>query len=113
MSSTEKITVLELSEMELRCGAATPGPWDSYVVGRDIEAGSDCIATADGRFLEVIGGTPADQDFIARAREDVPKLVAEIQRLRAEIEMLRLKGNCEGTFITDARSIRAEPTTRC
>jgi hypothetical protein len=32
--------------------------------------------------IELSGATVADQDFIAHAREDVPRLVAEVRRLR-------------------------------
>lgn len=32
------------------------------------------------------GHACADQDFIAHARQDVPRLIAEVERLRASIE---------------------------
>jgi hypothetical protein len=35
-----------------------------------------------GRDIELIGATEADQDFIASARQDIPKLLAEIYRLK-------------------------------
>jgi len=32
--------------------------------------------------IYLTGATVADQDFIAHARKDIPKLVAEVERLR-------------------------------
>jgi len=33
--------------------------------------------------IYLTGATNADQDFIAHARQDIPKLIAEIERLRS------------------------------
>lgn len=73
----------ELDEIERRCAAAQPGPWVSYVEGRDHVAGSDFVMVGEGDSIELTGATVADQDFIAHARQDVPRLVAEVRRLRA------------------------------
>ncbi|MEA2695941.1 MAG: hypothetical protein QOI66_212 [Myxococcales bacterium] len=79
-----QITVGELEEIEVRCAAATRGPWRSLVEGRDHVAGSNFIQT-DGEDIELIGASGADQDFIAHARQDVPQLVAEVRRLRRRL----------------------------
>ena len=71
----------EIAEIKGRCAAATPGPWASYVEGREQMSGSDFVRTA-GEDIYLTGATMADQDFIAHARQDIPKLVAEIERLR-------------------------------
>jgi hypothetical protein len=80
------ISAVELDTIEARCNAATPGPWMSYVEGRDHESGSDFIMTGEGgsrrEDIELTGATRADQDFIAAARQDVPRLVAEVRRLK-------------------------------
>jgi hypothetical protein len=79
------ISDAELDAMLARCTAATPGPWKSYIEGRDHESGSDFIMTGpggSGEDIELTGATRADQDFIANARQDVPRLIAEIRRLR-------------------------------
>lgn len=80
----------ELDEIEARCAAATPGPWTSWVEGRDHSAGSSFIRTGDlsdsGEDIELSGATVADQDFIAQARQDVPRLLAEVRRLRRLLE---------------------------
>jgi hypothetical protein len=70
-----------IEAIDIRVNAATPGPWHSSVEGRDHESGSSFIRTA-GDDIELCGGTVADQDFIAHARQDVPRLIAEIRRLR-------------------------------
>jgi hypothetical protein len=72
----------DLTEIATRCDRATPGPWRSWVEGRDHMSGSSFIATA-GDDIELVGANPADQDFMAAARQDIPRLVAEIGRLRA------------------------------
>ena len=57
------------------------------IEGRDHTSGSSFIMTgppgARGEDIELSGATPNDQDFIAYARQDIPRLVEEIQRLRS------------------------------
>jgi hypothetical protein len=85
----------ELDRIECLIDAATQGPWFSYVVGRDTEVGSNCIEVGYcnelGSFksIEVLGCTVADQDFIASARQDVPRLLLEVRTLRARLGSLR------------------------
>lgn len=88
----------ELDAMEQRCGAATPGPWWAWFEGRDgfggdsfIGQGSDEPGTVPARrdlYLSTYKDEPpvpvADYDFIAHARQDVPRLIAEVRRLRRE-----------------------------
>lgn len=82
------ITPDELDEIAARAAVATPGPWKASVEGRDHDSGSDFIMTSDGmggrgEDIEPSGATLADLDFIAHAREDVPRLVLEVLRLRS------------------------------
>jgi hypothetical protein len=72
----------ELAEIEQRCAAATPGPWRAFVEGRDHESGSSFIQTA-ATDIELSGATEADYDFIASARQDMPRLLAIVRTLRA------------------------------
>ncbi len=74
------ITFDELKEMQERCDKATSGPWKSYIEGRDHTSGSSFIMTSNND-IELSGSTDADQDFMAHARQDMPKLIAEIKRL--------------------------------
>ena len=76
----------DLNEIRLRCEAATISPWTSYVEGRDHSSDSNFIMTgfgnSRGEDIELLGATVADQDFIANARQDIPNLLNEIDRLR-------------------------------
>ena len=76
-----EITIEELQAMNRRVEAATAGPWHSFVEGRDHTAGSSFIRTS-GDDIELTGATEADQDFIASARQDLPRLIEEVRRLR-------------------------------
>ena len=71
----------DIVEIKKRCEQATPGPWKSYVEGRDHTSGDNFIMTA-AEDIYLTGATVADQDFIAHARQDLPILVAEVERLR-------------------------------
>jgi hypothetical protein len=73
--------------MHKRCAAATPGPWKSYIEGRDHTSGSSFIMT-DGTDIELTGATEADYDFIAHTRQDLPRLLAEVHRLRQRLAEL-------------------------
>jgi hypothetical protein len=83
----------DLSDIEARSDAATPGPWQSSVEGRDHWGGDNFIQiqsseSAPDLYVEygsVAGLTPAsiaDQDFIAASRQDVPRLIKEVRRLQ-------------------------------
>ena len=74
-----------IEEVRNRCEAATAGPWVSSIEGRDHTSGESVIlrgvnSSEDDLYLS--GGTDADHDFIAHARQDIPKLLDEIERLR-------------------------------
>ena len=88
------MTPADLDEIERRASAATEGPWtgrevkhrdpDGRVIGVELGAAHDDHAA-------IFGANPeADAEFIAAARTDVPRLVAEVRRLQAENENLRV-----------------------
>ena len=56
-----QISDYELDEIESRCSAATPGPWKSFIEGRDHTSGSSFIITGTeksrGRDIELTGAT--------------------------------------------------------
>lgn len=85
----------ELDEIRTRVERATPGPWRAWIEGRDHTSGSSFIMTgcegARGEDIELTGASESDFDFIANAREDVPKLLAEIERLRALVRVPDLR----------------------
>jgi hypothetical protein len=82
---SEPLSIGALVEIEQRCSRATPGPWKSYVEGRDHTSGDSFIMTG-GEDIYLDGALVEDQDFIASARQDVPVLIAEIRRLQKLIE---------------------------
>ncbi len=85
-----QLTDRDLDEIRARCEAATPGPWKYMVEGRDNTSGDSFImrGTKGDRhsdlYLNANGkpGTDADCDFVAGARQDIPRLLDEIERLR-------------------------------
>jgi len=90
MKDTQELAPEELDEIRARCDRATPGPWRSYVEGRDHTGGSTFIMVGEGATrrddLEINGASPDDNDFIAHARQDIPRLVEEVLRLRRLVE---------------------------
>jgi hypothetical protein len=93
--ATDRITEEEIAAIEARVLAASAGPWTSYVEGRDHFGGDDFIRIGEqdalpDMYVSMLGPGPGqrtasvpDQDFIAAARQDVPRLLAEVRRLRA------------------------------
>ena len=80
----------DLKKIRLRCEAATTSPWTSYVEGRDHTCGSNFFMAgfgdSRGEDIELLGATVANQDFIANARQDIPNLLNEIDRLKKLLE---------------------------
>lgn len=76
------LTSDEIEAIKARCEQATAGPWTSFIEKRDKISGPDFIQT-DGEDIYLTGATLADQEFIAHARQDIPRLIAEIERLRS------------------------------
>lgn len=83
------MTESELAVIKARADAATEGPWESEIA---VEGWYEMDAysirgpkywTWDGNMLR------PDAEFIAHARTDVPKLVAQVERLRARVEELK------------------------
>lgn len=119
MSVENELTERELSEIDARLAAATPGPWrwDSFGSGTEYVH----MRNASGRTgPRIMGPDHSDQDghvgahmflhnvsafqaltgederglerekaanaeFIAHARDDVPRLLAEVRRLRVRL----------------------------
>ncbi len=75
-----------LALMEGRAARATPGPWKAFIEGRDHTSGADFVRTGGPDlylFHENAVAPVEDHDFVAHARQDVPRLVAEVRRLRS------------------------------
>ena len=77
-----------LNEIKNRCDAASCGPWQT--MHDPWERQLSVLAPVVGLVANVVTiggrlrGQMDDADFIAHARQDVPDLLAEIDRLRAE-----------------------------
>ena len=69
----------QLQAIKARANAATPGPWECH--------NDDFVVVLhDGVWHTIsIPDTSPNAAFIAAARADVPALVAEVERLRAEL----------------------------
>jgi hypothetical protein len=87
------MTTEQLQIIRDRCNATSIAPWVASIEGRDHESGSSFIMTGipkgehiwqekRGEDLEICGATNADLDFIANARQDIPLLITEIERLQ-------------------------------
>ena len=82
-----------LEAVRRRCREATEGPWTSFIEGRDQALGGASFIMRgkdqDKDDLYLDGGTVADYDFVANARQDIPLLIDEIERLQAELNLLQ------------------------
>lgn len=82
MTKSELENILEI------CNKATVAPWTSYIEGRDFDSGSSFIMTGENENknydIEFVKIKPEDQDFIAMARNIIPKLIDEIVILRSK-----------------------------
>jgi hypothetical protein len=86
---TDEISDEEFEAIAKRVAAATPGPWISYFEGRDHTSGDSFIRTpvhdlyiSSDNYIGGEGHFLADQDFVAHARQDIPRLLEEVRRLR-------------------------------
>jgi hypothetical protein len=94
MNGDEPITDAELQAMAERVDAASKGPWESFIEGRGHVSGDDFIRIGGPDndeadmyvYRDRTPASDADLDFIAGARQDVPRLIAEIKRLRSELD---------------------------
>jgi len=98
----------DLDALQALCDEATSGPWDG-------EYGDyDCLTAPDGQAVVIMGGYrdagthQRNARFVAAARDALPKLIAEVRRLRtmpvcSECNDLREGARCGacGEFIED------------
>lgn len=94
---SDDLTDAELDAILARAESSLPAPWEAFVEGRD-HVGGDAFIRSGGlddqapdiyvtlSYWNSAAPTPAPPevlDFIAAARQDVPRLVAEVRRLQA------------------------------
>jgi len=75
----------ELARIERLAEAATVGPWIAQ--SGCVELGI-CNELGSFACIELSNVSPADQDFIASARQDVPTLLREVRILKARLHSL-------------------------
>jgi len=91
------ITAEQLKEWRALADAATPGPWEAYtkrpedlcVFGADGDSVCGKIYSNLGIDANRIITAKDNADFIATAREAVPRLEQEVRRLRAQLAAIR------------------------
>jgi hypothetical protein len=74
------MTDAELTELEALCHAATPGPWECDIFG------IPGVATKAPNRYRSKHIDELNFAFIAAARTAVPALIAEVRKLREELE---------------------------
>lgn len=96
------LSVRRIRKLKALCKKATPAPWkdkrhsigseDGYEIGRTyrVESQKDTICHLDS-YLGYPENEAADAAFIAAARQAVPELLAEVERLQAEVARLKMK----------------------
>ncbi len=94
------MTEEELKEIEKRADDATPGPWltASYVDRRrSVAMFFDCsLVTREDPNLLARGSDMDNAWFIKHAREDVPALIAEVRRLKANLALTNAAIEAQG-----------------
>ena len=91
MTQADPMTPAERAEIAARAEAATPGPWATesmdgfHYLSHGI---GDSLLTVDDDEIGCVENK-GDSTFIAHARTDIPRLLAEVERLAAENARLR------------------------
>jgi hypothetical protein len=91
------MTTLDLEPIKARLAAATPGPWRVWTDPDPTKVRATAVETAwchgdiegDTELITDYLPTDADAEMIAHAPEDLAALVAEVERLRGQIDAVR------------------------
>lgn len=88
------LTTEYLEEIKALSQAATPGPWMLSETDAYAEVwGKNCNENGEMP-LALVGGTFKDAEFIARSREAIPRLVAEVERMTRELKEEKTRSYC-------------------
>ena len=91
------MATLDLDPIKERLAAATPGPWRVWHDPDPSKVRSTAVETAwcygdiegDTELITDYLPTGADAEMIANAPEDIAALVAEVERLREQVEAVK------------------------
>lgn len=96
-----------LREIRRRCEKATPGPWDDKeelaIRGGEPRREIVWCYPPDLERWEEAATELADSEFIAAARNDVPWLLEQVDRLRGEVEEWAKMNNSVSAACIQAR----------
>lgn len=73
------ITPEQIAEIKARTEKATPGPWIEVSHGNTVK--SHGVDSLTGNVCSAISPRTQNAAFIAHARQDIPDLLAEVERL--------------------------------
>lgn len=116
MTARERMTDEELAQIKERAEKATEGPWvwdddyDMNVQDLPVLRGKEFNVMDFGNdttFYPIAGNPPDDEDasFIAHARTDIPKLIAEVEYMREkQAELLEYNRQ----YFAEIKRLRAE-----
>lgn len=82
------LTKKEIDEIKSRLEKASPGPWRVTSTSKRHQTGGDYIPDCDDWVVVSIFERKEDAYFVAHAREDIPRLVAEVERLREGLSLI-------------------------
>lgn len=86
---SEPMSDERLEQIQARAAAATPGPWEAWDTGdppAEDEARAWIVTPGSLHLATLYAGDPsANATFAAHAREDIPALLEEIDRLHEEV----------------------------
>lgn len=103
MTQSKRLSPEELAQIAERCEKATEGPWDDFSEGLgwvgNVYRYDELTDTDDMEIAHCLNkrNNYNDAAFIANARQDIPKLLAEIERLISSVETIRELTSCKET----------------
>ncbi|MBY0430270.1 MAG: hypothetical protein K2Q10_03660 [Rhodospirillales bacterium] len=112
-----RLTAEELAEMQARAEKATPGPWEVLMDPAIDTAWLNAATVDDDRAIALFDYRDGERNlanaiFSARARTDLPRLVAEIRSLRERVQALLQANSKEVDRRSQAQRERDEALTR-
>jgi len=72
---------IDLNAIIERCNKVTQDTWTAYI--EEVTHTSGSKSGNRKQYLEVIGATNDDLEFITHAKQDIPLLIAEIEYLKS------------------------------